>query len=354
MVDGGSPVPSDAGVRLDPPEAPTRFTKEHSHSALVAEVADAGLGLVFVSERSGAPQLHRRLGPREIALTMGPPHHLQAVARASHEAVVTLVDGPAEQLIAVSLNDAGTRTLSPRLEKAHAAALSIDERQLAFEATLSGTADVALVDFGRPSTPRAIGLPGDATGAFEPRFTLDGLSLLVTSSSTGDPEVYRLPLDGGAPLRLTSFHLEDFGAVPSPDGRRMAFVSNREGVDRVFIQGLDGRGLVRLMPDAREDGARESDPVWMPDGRSILVTVSAKDGTQRLARVDVASRKTVWRSTGPHDQLPAPSPDGRFVAFVSDRAGSVDVHVMRADGTQTIRLTDDDAPEYLPRWFTAR
>lgn len=342
----GAGLPSDAG-------APGRFARRHHPSALVTELTDAGLGLVFTSEQSGSPQLHRRWADEELALTAGPPHHLQTVALRSREAVATVIDGEAEQLIAISLDDAGRRTLSPRLEKAHGAALSRDERQLAFEATLRGPGDVALVDFTRPSTPRAVGLPGEATGVFEPRFISGAESLLVTSSATGDPEVYRLPLDGGTPLRLTSFHLEDFGAVASADGRRIAFVSNREGVDRVFVQGVDGRGVVRLMLEARADGEREADPTWMPDGRSVLVTVTSTDGTQRLARVDVATRKTLWRSTGPRDQLPAPSPDGRYIAFVSDRAGSVDVYVMRADGTAATRLTDDAAPEYLPRWFTA-
>lgn len=275
-------------------------------------------------------------------------HHLQAVATRRGEAIVSRVEGPAEQLVAISLGDAGVRELTQPMERAHAAQLSPDEALLVFESSLTHASTVAVMEWTRPSEPRALPDPG-TTGAFQPALTADG-RVLFTSSATGDPEVYLSPLDGGAFTQLTAFHLEDFGAVPCPDGKRFAFVSNREGIDRVFVQGLDGRQLKRLRRAA--DAELEADPVWMPDGKSVLVTLR-RDGRTRLALVDVASQRVRWTTDAPgSSQLPRPSPDGRFIAFVSDRGGNPDLWVMRATGADAQRLTEHASAEYGPRWWS--
>jgi TolB protein len=348
-ADAGSPT--DGGSAPEPPAAPPPpFVERRAASPLWAEIADAGWALAFTSERSGVPQVHHLAGELERALTFEATHHLQDVARRRDELLVSRVEGPAEQLVAVQVTDGGMRDVSPGLEKAHAAVLSADEQWVAFESSLAGASDVALVPFDGSAPPRLV--VAEPTGSFQPAFTPDGRSLVVTSSSTGDPELYRQPLDGGARVRLTAFHLEDFGGVPANDGTRVAFVSNREGIDRVFVQRLDGRGVQRLSAEARGPDAAESNPVWMPDGRSVLVTV--RDGkTLVMQRIDVATRRVRWTTSG-GDQLPCPSPDGRYVAFVSDRAGSADVYVMRADGSGASQLTSHEAPEYGPRWTSAR
>lgn len=346
VVDAGVELPVDAGPA---PAAPPPFFEARVPSGLLLEVRDAGLGLLFSSERSGTPQLHRFDGVSERALTVGvAAHHLQAVALSRAEALVTRVDGETEQLLAVRVTDGGVREVAPPMEKAHGAVLSNDETLVAFEASLTHAASVALVPFDGTTPPRAIAELGE-TGSFQPALTADG-RVLFTNSSTGDPELYLQPLDGGAAARLTAFHLEDFGAVPAPDGQRFAFVSNREGTDRVFVQRLDGRGVTRLMKEPRATDDTESDPVWMPDGRAVLVTVRVK-GVARISLVDVTTHKTTWTSSGPgNDQLPRPSPDGRFIAFVSDRSGNADVYVMRANGKDAVAVTSHAAAEYSPRW----
>ncbi|MBL8919980.1 MAG: PD40 domain-containing protein [Myxococcaceae bacterium] len=344
-LDAGSALPVSGGPA---PAAPPRFSEPHGRAGLWDEVRDAGWSLLFSSERAGSPQLHQLHRGWEHALTEGPAHHLQDVAWRQRAALVTRVDEPTEQLLAVSLVDGGVREVSPPMEKAHAAVLSADERLVVFEASLTHAASIAVAPFDGAGPLGALGELGD-TGSFQPALTPDG-RVLFTNSSSGDPELYVQPLDGGAVTRLTAFHLEDFGGVPAPDGQRFAFVSNREGNDRVFVQRLDGRGVFRLMNEPRGPEDVESDPVWMPDGASLLVTVRSK-GVARIARVDVATRKTLWRTAGPgNDQLPRPSPDGRFIAFVSDRSGNADIWLVRATGKDAMAVTSHEAAEYSPRW----
>ena len=45
------------------------------------------------------------------------------------------------------------------------------------------------------------------------------------------------------------------------------------------------------------------------------------------------------------------SPDGRRIAFVSERDGNPEIYVMEADGDNQVRLTDDPAPDLFPRWI---
>lgn len=340
-IDSGAGLPSEA-------HSGAPFVEAREVAGLLRAVREQGLGLVFSSERSGAPQLHRWDGTAERALTFDAAHHLQAVALRTREAVVTRVEGPAEQLLAIDLSDAGVRELTPPMEKAHEARLSLDERLVAFESSLTHLSSIAVAPLDGAGAPSPLPPLGE-TGAFQPAFTRDGSRVLLTSSASGDPEIYAQPLDGGAARQLTAFHLEDFGAVPAPDGERFAFVSNREGNDRVFVQRLDGRGVVRLLAEARLPDDTERDPVWMPDGRSLLVTIRS-GGVSRIARVDLSTRRVLWRSEGP-DQLPRPSPDGRFIAFVSDRLGSADVFVMKANGAEATPVTQHPSAEYGPQWF---
>lgn len=346
-----APVPVDAGTP-QPAPPPIAFRASRASSGLWAEIADAGLAVAFTSERSGRPQLHRLDGREERALTLEPgAHHLQAIARTTRVAIVSRVEGPAEQLVGVDLEDGGVRELTAPMDRAHAAQLSPDERLLVFESSLTHASSLAVLEWtASGALPRPLPDLG-TSGSFQPALSRDG-RVLFTNSSTGDPEIYLSSLDGGAPTPLTAFHLEDFGAVPSPDGRRFAFVSNREGTDRIFVEGLDGRRLERLMKEPRAGEDTEGDPVWMPDGASILVTIRSRNRS-RIVLVEVASRAVKWTmESEASDQLPRPSPDGRFIAFVSDRAGNADVWVMRANGKDAQRLTEHPSAEYGPQWWS--
>lgn len=318
---------------------------------LVAEITSAGLGLIFTSERTGTPQLHRYDGEAERALTQGLAHHLQDIALRRREALVTLVEFPSEQLWAVHLDSGESRAVTPRYEKAHAAVLSADERLVAFESSQSGPADIGWVSFDGEREPHLLnGVP--ATGGFQPSFTPDATRVVYTASESDNPELYITPIDGGRPLRLTAFYREDMGGVVNPQGTHLAFVSNREGADRIFVMRLDGRHTLRLSA-APSDGTAEADPVWMPDGRRVLITVRT-DRSSHIRCIDVSNRRVLWVSAGQADQLPRPSPDGRFIAFVTNVAGNADIALMRADGTGATRVTTHPSHEHSPRWFWVR
>ena len=77
------------------------------------------------------------------------------------------------------------------------------------------------------------------------------------------------------------------------------------------------------------------------------------DGRNHIFALDLPSGRVSQLTSGRnhHDQHPKWSPDGRRISFVSSRAGSFDLWMMNADGTNVERLTDHAANDYDPIWM---
>jgi Tol biopolymer transport system component len=146
----------------------------------------------------------------------------------------------------------------------------------------------------------------------------------------------------------------------SPDEKWISFVSNREGQDRLFLVKPDGRGQRRVHSenaqdtrwDAGEYEAGEADAVWTPDSREIVFSARGPRGYWHLFVVDIASGKLTRLTDGAwDDQLPALSPDGKWIAFVSSRDGNAEIYVMRLDG-EARRVTFDPSADWKPLWIS--
>lgn len=111
---------------------------------------------------------------------------------------------------------------------------------------------------------------------------------------------------------------------------------------------------------------REESPAWFPDGRRIAFASNRESDRLDIYTVDTNdSRSTPRRLTfsSANDYAPSVSPDGRWIAFISDRDGRPALYVMRADGRDQKRLVrpSNDAigtPSWSPdgRWvaFSSR
>lgn len=96
-----------------------------------------------------------------------------------------------------------------------------------------------------------------------------------------------------------------------------------------------------------EDASAGYCPDWSPDGRAVAFT-SDRDGADNVYVVDESDKVVpVTRKGG---SRPRWSPDGTRLAFVSDRDGNTDIFVIDADGEGERRLTTAEANDFEPFW----
>ena len=138
----------------------------------------------------------------------------------------------------------------------------------------------------------------------------DGKWLLFDSDRSGNSDIYRMPIGGGEPERLTSDSAAEFSADLSPDGTEFAFHSWRAGSRDIFVQPLDGRPLQRVTTSPEQ----ELVPRWSPDGKALVVTVGTGLGSFEVIRrkPDGTWFPGVLRTRG---VWPVWSPDGRSFAY---------------------------------------
>jgi len=240
---------------------------------------------------------------------------------------------------------------------------------------------------GRRRLTRSPEMDGD------PAWSPDGRRLAFVRVRGGRSDIYVVNRDGSGLRRLA--HAITFRPMPgsssgfaanpawSPDGQKIAFMSNRDGKDDIFVVNADGSGLRNL---TRSRGnyykpiywGSGDGPMWSPDGRKILFTSDrlyhgpgTRDGgpgganeARRRARYDEiyvvgADGSGLRRLTrnSRSDGSPVWSPDGRKVLFTRS-SGSVysdsDVYVMNADGrgqrNLTPSLTHPFATDTTPAW----
>jgi Tol biopolymer transport system component len=171
--------------------------------------------------------------------------------------------------------------------------------------------------------------------------------------SWANGDVFVMNDDGSEQRNLSRHPAHDSEPAWSPDGRKIAFISRRDGGQEIYVVNADGSGLRRLVRSPN----REFGPAWSPDGRKIAFRRGKKasvelyvmnadgSGQRRLTDTkaawspDVAARAVPW------------SPDGRRLAFSSKRDGNWDVHVINADGSGQRNLTRNPARDWFPTWL---
>ena len=169
----------------------------------------------------------------------------------------------------------------------------------------------------------------------------------------GNPEIYSMNPDGSGLDRLTISAGFDVQPAWSPDGKRVAFVSNRHDPNgEIYVMNADGTAVQRLTFDDHLDEA----PTWSKDGKRIGFVSTRDDEQGEIYVMDAAdgggvSRLTDFTGT---DGEPAWSPDGKQIAFVSGRdaptGSQTELYVVNVDTKQVSRLTWEGVRVQAPSW----
>ena len=150
--------------------------------------------------------------------------------------------------------------------------------------------------------------------------------------------VFAMPVAGGERRQLTTGAGENIAGVWSPDGKSLAYVSDRDGDQEIYVltdAGTPNASDRRLTQDPAEDWS----PAWSADGRRIGFT-SGRGGAGEIWVVNVDGSGLTRLTDDPGgDWSQVWSPDGSRIAFTSDRTGDPEVWSMAADGSDQRNLT---------------
>ena len=158
-------------------------------------------------------------------------------------------------------------------------------------------------------------------------------------------EIYVMDADGGIRENLSNHPVDDEDPDWSPDGTKIAFVSNRNGgFDQIYLMDADGKNPIRLT-----DAVWNDYPAWSPDGKKIAFS-SSPDGKKivHIAVMDADGKNRVKLEH--HAMQPSWSPDGKKIAYVSLTDGVEEIYVIGANKRGRKRLTHDLRVKGRPSW----
>jgi Tol biopolymer transport system component len=197
--------------------------------------------------------------------------------------------------------------------------------------------------------PAAVAVASRPTGRFSARpsrRSLIAIGTVIIATLISGPFAWRLmksnPVPAATvsefdPVRLTNDLASDTSPTWSPDGKQIAFNSNREGQQAIFVMNADGSSVRRI-----HNGLPVSNgAIWLPDGR-----IRFGDGRNIYTMKPDGSEVVRLNYSG------EPSPDGRQILFIKEviPGESDELFVANADGRNPRRLTHNKIFDGAPGW----
>lgn len=161
-------------------------------------------------------------------------------------------------------------------------------------------------------------------------------------------EIFTAPVEEGDLKQVTEGPARDRAVSYSPDGKSLAFVSDRSGREELYVSSVDAAGESRQITDI---DTLKFGYNWSPDSKEIAFATS--DG--KLRKVDVASKQLAVLDSSNFGNIGTPvwSPDGKWIAYAkSDVTRTSDIYVIAAAGAdkEAHKLTFDSNSDTNPRF----
>jgi TolB protein len=200
----------------------------------------------------------------------------------------------------------------------HSVTLSADGRALAFAQLTFRTniMEIPIPSSGSSSIGDARPLTSGNQIVENHGASLDGRWLAYDSNLEGNQDIYLVSTNGGEARRITTDPGDDFHPDPSPDGSEVVFYSTRFGLRDLFLISADGTGEIRLTDDPRD----ERHPAFSPDGLAIAFEAAwPRNNVYVITREAVgapwSAPRQITTTTGRH---PRWSRDGSRILYNTD------------------------------------
>lgn len=178
------------------------------------------------------------------------------------------------------------------------------------------------------------------------------LKAAVLASLVAGFAFFGLGILAAQPIQLTSNSTSDTDPVVSADGRKIAFVSDRDGDMDIFIMNVDGTGQTKLT----SNNSNDTSPSISGDGRRVVWESAQANDADIFIWTNGSSPVRLFGSPrNGEDIQPSISSDGSTVAFVSNGdplglnpTGDFEIFLIRADGTGLFQLTQNASDDFAP------
>jgi len=387
---------SASGQISAPAQKPRRARWPWAVAAAVALAAAAAVGWTLFQPKPAQP-------PRLITVTSFPGQEESPALSPEGKQVAFTWEGEDQKGrgIFVKLVDTGTPLRLTTGPDSHPA-WSPDGRHVAFVRLGRESGYFVVPALGGPerriaAIPRIAQFPNPSLD-----WSRDGKQLVIVDTSLTPPSLAVVPLEGGAPKRLSSPPADTFGdSLPSisPDGRSIAFLRrlNTGGISEFYRADFNGTAMGPARLIYKPSPLYRFGHSWARDGRAIIASDQFQ-GQVTLIRIPVtgsglptvipgagsdaiepavaleadrlafshsiwdtnlwrmplnpqgaAAAEQVFASSKPEMQADY-SPDGKRIVFVSGRSGTVEIWIANADGSNPIQLTSNLDRPLRPRW----
>jgi tricorn protease len=159
-------------------------------------------------------------------------------------------------------------------------------------------------------------------------------------------EVFTAPVEEGDLRQITDSPWRDRNVTYSPDGKSIAYVSDRSGREEIYVSSVDGAGEPQKLSDV---DALKFAYSWSPDSTQLAYTSS----DNKLRTVNVATKETKDVTTSRYGNVgqPAWSPDGKWLAYSkADVSRTNDIYLIPSTGGEEKKVTFESFSESNPRF----
>jgi serine/threonine-protein kinase len=182
------------------------------------------------------------------------------------------------------------------------------------------------------------------------RFSPDAGAMVAAIESANGSDLWIYDLGRGARTRLTDQGPINTGPLWSPDGKQVALNSVREPAG-IYLQFVDAPGGAKLL--LKRGSGPQNPGAWSPDGRTLVFVESNPRTGGDLWTLTLDGKASPLLATPAQELSPRLSPDGRWLAYLSDTGGRTDVYVASFPTLASTQLVSIDGGT-SPRWAGAR